>query len=506
MSHDIQAAWASSEIANLVNSNQRAFFGGWGTVGGWSVYAGREGSRQWPLADGVISADNATHDEVKMALEYKRPNEGLHGILTALGQSLAYLEKGYDASFIVIPDSYVSHSTPGPHLKRILESIAPTSPITIYTYDDPDSSSTRPFRGKLHCVRDITLPSCTKVVSTATMPTGSVSTLWAHIREGMSHPNAFFRYCQGIKAINSSIREDLSDIVFPAELIKAVKTIDPAADVYKYLSNTAGDSISDKAWRSAWFRYYFWNDLMPIYSSKCPYIVNDQVTKIKTMYPINQGLFSGRSDSRKNILVYKLNAGTITEDNAWIEYAIRVRKDAHSYREVIDSGLFHIGFLTEGGNLSDLGYKYVDACEKINDSNTGIPLEILRAAVLQNGQYGAFLHYVYQLSEEKFSANPLAFTTLTAGGRYSFHQTEYKQWLYDVFANDLHLIATSTIRAGGTRNPFQAEIPLLKQLGFIKETTPVSPAYKTKPKYRIGVGFEIDWPKVQNSMMYALSL
>lgn len=506
MSHDIQAAWASSEVANIINANQNTFFGGLGTLGGWSVYAGREGSRQWPLADGLIIGDNMTHSEVKMALEFKRSNEGVHGVLTALGQSLAYLEKGYDASFVVIPNTYVSHSTPGPHLKRILDSITPNSPICIYTYDNPDSSSPRPFKDKLHCVRDIVLPSCIKATLTAPISAGNISTLWAHIREGMSHPNAFFRYCQGIKMISSSRKEDLNDVVIHPELVKAVARIAPGVDVYKFLSNTVGDSISDRAWRSAWFHYYFWDGLMPIYLSRSPYIVNDKPTKITTMYSAYQNLFSGRSDSIKNKLVDQLNSGTITEDDAWIQYATNVKNDSHSYREVIDSGLFHIGFLAEDGSLNDLGYKFVDACEKIDSANSGIPLEILRAAVLQNGQYGAFLHYVYQLSEGLFSKDPFAFSFCTKSGKYSFDQKAYKKWLYDVFANDLRLIATSTTRAGGTRTPFQAEIPLLKQLGFIKQTMSKEPSYKTYPKYRMGVGLEIDWPQVQNSMMYSLSL
>jgi len=64
----------------------------------------------------------------KIALEYKRPNEGLHGVLTALGQSLAYLEKGYNGSVIVIPKEYESHRAPGEHLERVLQKTAPTVP------------------------------------------------------------------------------------------------------------------------------------------------------------------------------------------------------------------------------------------------------------------------------------------------------------------------------------------------------------------------------------------
>ena len=49
-------------------------------------------------------------------------------------------------------------------------------------------------------------------------------------------------------------------------------------------------------------------------------------------------------------------------------------------------------------------------------------------------------------------------------------------------------VATSTVRAGGTHTPFRAEVPLLKQLESIKETTPSGTSYKTFPKYWVGVG------------------
>lgn len=65
MSHDIEAAYASSEIADIIMLNQSHFFGSLGTNGGWSVFAGREGGHQWPLADGVINAQNATANDIK---------------------------------------------------------------------------------------------------------------------------------------------------------------------------------------------------------------------------------------------------------------------------------------------------------------------------------------------------------------------------------------------------------------------------------------------------------
>ena len=496
MSHDIEAAYASSEIADIIMRNQNHFFGTMGTSGAWSVFAGREGGHQWPLADGVISAQNTTADDVNIAFEFKRPNEGVHGILTALGQSFAYLDKGYDASIMVIPEKYSSHAAPGEHINRVINSTSPDIPISIYTYAQPNLSAARPFYGKLNCVRDIVLPSCTNIarIAGSTSTSGSASTLWAHMREGMSHPDAFFRYCQAVKLITAT-GETLDASVFPPSLRKAVQRIDRNADIFKYLSNTSGDAISDKAWRHVWFNYYFWKNLIPIYSSSTPYEVNSTPTKIMIDNAKYQNLFSGRVDSIKAKLVDKLNAGTVNEDVAWEEYAIKVRKDSHSYREVIDSGLYHIGFLSPDGSLTDLGYKYVDACERVGSSYAGIPFEILRASVLQNGQYGAMLHYFYKLSEEKFSNDLFAFSIKNPQGNYSFQSKEYLDWLDDIFANDLHLSKKSTVRAHGTRKSFQAEISFLKKMGFIKETN-------GRAAYRIGVGLEIDWPQVQNSMIY----
>lgn len=499
MSHDTEAAYASSEIADMIMANQTYFFDTLGTAGAWSVFAGREGSRVWPLADGVLNASNPTNADIKIAFEYKRPEEGVHGILTALGQSFAYLEKGYSASVMVIPRIYSSHSAPGAHVKRIIDSTAPDIPISIYTYDVPDLSATRPFAGKLICERDIQLPRCRTITPSVggTNTAGSVSTLWAHMREGMSHPDAFFRYCQSVKIV-SSLGEDLSNINIPAELVAAVNRIDPNADVYKYLSNTAGDTIADKAWRHDWFNFYFWNDLMPIYHGAGPYTVNDTATKIYIDDTNRQRLFSGRSDSIKQKIVNELNAVpvTITLNEAWERYARKVRSDAHSYREVIDSGLFHIGFLDPNGILTDLGYKYVDSCERIGTANRGIPMEILKSAVLQNGRYGAMLHYFYKLSEDRFDANLLDFAIQNRAGNYEFQQQDYLIWLDDEFANTLHLSKKSTVRAGGTRNPFQAELSFLKKMGFVRKTA------SGKAAYRVGLGLEIDWPQVQRSMAY----
>ena len=289
----------------------------------------------------------------------------------------------------------------------------------------------------------------------------------------------------------------LLDIAVIAYLVYAL--VDGNADVYKYLSNTPGDSISDRAWRYVWFNFYFTNELMPIYTTSTPYTVNAVQTKIRITDDTYQNLFSGRVDSIKEKLVNKLNIGDTTENNAWIEYAKKVRNDSHSYREVIDSGLYHIGFLAPDGSLTDLGYKYVEACERLGTPYSGIPVEILRAAVLQNGQYGALLHYIYKLSEDKFKDDLFAFSTQNQPGQYQFNSVAYIDWLDDIFANTLHILKKSTERGGKTRRPLQAELAFLKKMGFVRSSG-------RSVSYRVGVGLEIDWPQVQSSMLYFQNL
>ena len=502
MSHDTEAAYASSEVAGLLKDEPNIFFGDLGRGNPWSVSAAREGGKRWPLADGVILAENAAvNQSLKIAFEFKRINEGVHGILTALGQSLAYLNKGYNASIMLIPSRYSSHASPGNHIKNVIDTTSPDIPISIFTYDIPDLAATRPFQGKIQCVRTISYPQCRRINETTSGNNNvSVTTLWAHMREGMSHPDAFFRYCQAVKII-SSFGENLDNIIIPQDLHDAVHSINANHDIFKYLSSTSSDTIADKAWRYLWFNYYFWNDLIPIYRSTEPYVVNNTQTRIKINEQEYQSIFTGRTDSIKETLVNRLNDTThpLTREDAWIEYAKKVHKNAHSYREVIDSGLYHIGFLTSEGTLTDLGYKFVEACERFGTSNSGIPLEILRASILQNGQYGALLHYIYKLSEEKFHENLFAFSTQDNRGQYVFNETSYIDWIDDKLTNTLHICKKSTERGGQARRPLQAELAFLKKYGFV---TPSNRGVA----YRVGVGVEINWPQVQNSMLFFQSL
>lgn len=43
------------------------------------------------------------------SIELKRENERIYDILTTLEQPIAYLEKGYQGSLIIIPQKYATH-------------------------------------------------------------------------------------------------------------------------------------------------------------------------------------------------------------------------------------------------------------------------------------------------------------------------------------------------------------------------------------------------------------
>jgi hypothetical protein len=60
-----------------------------------------------------------------------------------------------------------------------------------------------------------------------------------------------------------------------------------------------------------------------------------------------------------------------------------------------------------------------------------------------------------------------------------------------VFIDQLHMLKTSALRAGGTRQPFQAELAYLKNLGLIDNTVP----------FKIGTGLNINWPLLESSML-----
>ncbi len=503
MSHDSEAAFAYSEIANDIQLRAPKFVGSIGQGGTWSLTAGREGGSIWPRADGIIEATNSkttkiTNYNVNMAFEYKRVNEQLHGILTAIGQALAYIDKGYDASVICVPNAYPSHQTPGAQISQIINTNYPDAPIAVYTYLPPNLSALRPFAGKLNCERDIDLSTCRKPTRTAGAKkiVPSIETVWAHVREGESFPDAFFRYCQSAKIV-SSAGEDMSKYVIDPLLANAVSRIKPGADPILYLSSTVGNSILDMTWRYVWYNYYLTPQLMPMYSSSSPYVVNDVPTKI-LKDPVNyQRLFSGRIDSIKEKLINDLNSPKPKNslNDAWDIYAKKIHDTAHSYREVIDSGLDQLGLIDSEGALTNYGYMFVNACEKAGNVYDEVPMNILRAVTLVLGQYEVFLSTIFKYSNDCFNTNFNQFTKLSRKKTVLDKRT-YLLWLKGIFVNQLHMLKVSTLRAGGTREPFQGEMAYLKNLGLIDSTN----------TYKIGTGLNINWPLIESSISYFYNL
>ena len=484
MSHDLYASWATAELAQMFKANPDDCFAS-NPTDNYEVFANRESGRHWPIPDGRLSID-VLNDRFEMALEMKRTNEGLHGVLTAIGQSQAYINpaKGYTASVIVVPDAYASHDSPGVYIESVLNDVNPGLPIGVYSYSAPDTSVPSPFKNKLTCHRPVNMLTANKITPSNPLASQKSKNQWAHLREGSSESDAFFRYLQTSKGFGIGACEE-PDVTFPGELIAAAQRLSPGADYLKYLSNTSQDIFHDVVWRNFWFNYILTSDVAVMYNrTGGTYIVNDVPTKLK--HPSGDGFkkfFSGKSNSIKNKLSQKLTVGALTEDAAWDAFAENIRKRAHSYREDIDSGLEHLGFLDSDGKPSELGYRFVDACERGGDPSSGTPKSIFGAAILKNGSLNALLHYFYKLSEVKFKGDPFVYTS-SVGDRVKFESNDYLNWMKDELVNNLNVMSSASLRSGGTRKPFQAELAILRRFNFVSE-------------FRIGVGLEINWPLVQ---------
>jgi hypothetical protein len=491
MSHDIQAAWAAAEIATCFKETPENFFVSAPSTTDCSIYAARAGREGWPVADGVVVWESPSK-RTGFALEYKRPQEGLHGILTALGQAQAYIHKGYAGSMVVIPAAYESHPSPAKYLKEVIDTSSPSLPIGVFHYTEPDSSAVSPFKNKISCIRpiDFSFLGIGKSAKTSEITERS-ETQWAHLREGSSDPDAFFKYLSTAKIVSASPGKEPSVRLLPS-MDKALSALGfkSKIDKLKYLSNSKGDSFHDRVWRHFWFRYIIISDTMPIYSHKAngKFVVNTTTSGI--LLPDGKGykqFFCGRKDSIKEKLVEAFNSGSISEDQMWISYLENLHDRAHSYREDIDSGLNHLGFIEEEGRVTDLGYRYLDACERNRDPNTGLPNRILALAILREGKLGAFLHYIYHLSQDKFSKEPKAFSSMPRS--LSFDKRAYLLWLEDELANNLRVMRKVSKRGGSPREPFQAELAILRRLGCVSGFRPC-------------VGLEINWPYVQEVLSF----
>ena len=510
--HHEEADFAASEIARMFDSDSSLCFHNVPAASRprYSTYATHEGSRTpWPLADGVISLENtADSDQHDVALEYKRVNEGTHGLLTALGQSLAYVDKGYNGAVIVIPREYSSHDRPAEHVVSVLESNQVDSRIGVFDYISPDKSSAYPFKGKLRCIRPITVS--TPVHGRRAIST-KPSTQWAHLREGSTTRDVIYCYLKSAVRLASG-GDDNANFDIPPELSFAISRIDKSADAASYLAYTSDASFGSRVWRDFWFSYVATrNVLTPFVKNSGMYSAPGAFTKVRKDDESGfSQIFEGRANGLKETISSLLNQSDITEDEAWEAMAKGlnvsgsqnkqgVRARAHSYREDVDSSVAQFKWIDNGGRPTDEGYRFVNICERFGGPNSKAAMDYFGATLIQVGHFGTLLHYIHRLSEEIFSSDPLAFTELSSG-KPVFNEDSYWNYLsqiQDHLANDLKVLRKVSGRARPrSRTIFQAELTFLRKYHFIPE--------ERNKRHRLGIGLPINWVKVHEAMQIEL--
>ncbi len=484
MNHDVEAAFAASELADIFDKKQKKMFKIYKRPGEWTITAGASPDKNWPFPDGRISASNGKKKDVQIALEYKRPNETVHGILTALGQAFAYISKGYQGAVIVMPDSYLSCRNPAAQIVNFINAANAKAPIGVYTYK---SSLIAPgkvsFKGNLKEVRALDFHSgeIKKVEGVS-----KDSTIWVHFREGSSEFDDIYKYCYTAKKIDESKSESFTPSLIPAELIAALKR-KKIIDIYAYLSHSVSSStVKNRIWRAYWFEYMAHKGVLTLYDKVgTTYKIHKECSKIKTLSGEYRIFFT----KNKKTLVDQLNAGIISEDEAWEIFAENIRNRAHSYRIDIEAFAYGIGFVNADFKLTELGFRYVNSCAD-GDPFDDLPKKIFAGACLNNGNMNVFLQFLHRVTEDELSIDNLKWSNEVKDKKgsvvgYKFDEKEYTEDLEKEFIK-LHIIKKTTGRSGKKRPSLKAEICLLKMLEI------------TDRQYRVGAGLPINWGKVQS--------
>ena len=506
--HNSEADFAGSELARIFVGQPELCYAESASPPSLSASATYEpASTGWPRADGVVSLLEAgANTRRDVALEYKRVQEGVHGLLTAIGQAQSYLHKGYNGAAIVIPTSYPTLADPATFVRSVLDTYANAPGIGVFHYDDPDTSSSMPFSGRLHCARpfDVLVNNVT-----ARSASSGPKTQWVHMREGSTTRDNFFRFLQAAKRVSSGEPDPVPTI--PPGLISAIDRLAPGKDAAKYLSNTSDDKMLSRIWRAFWFKYVVTEDVLtPWDFDGNTYTVHGSFTQIEREDGTGRSqIFEGRSSSLKETLISLLNLGAITEERAW-EYMADgipalpgqqgkqgVRARAHSYREDLDSSAAQLRWIEDDGRPTDLGFRFMTVCEKYGGANSHAARDYMGATLLQTGRYASFLHYLTRLSEKRFSSDPLAFTQVDAQGTPRFTEDSYWDYLEEIqteMADDLKVLRkASTRNRPRPRTTFQAELTLLRNYGFVANT-----------RYRLGVGVPVNWERVLEGLNASL--
>lgn len=500
MTHNMEADFAASELAWMFSATPAECFNGTRIPLDPSASASYEPSTSpWPKADGMVSVfEPSTNESKSIALEYKRPNEGIHGLLTAMGQAYAYLHKGYHGVAIVVPREYPTHGQPGAFLRSALDYIDGSTAIGVFDYESPDVSRAAPFRGRLRCVRPFSLETPRNVAPISTTP----RTQWVHMREGSTTRDGFFRFIETARVKSAGASRP---IVLPEPLIAASRRLAADREPTAYIANVADDRFLSKVWEQFWFDWIATPEVL------VPWVIRDGLyyppaasTKIRRDDDRGYSqIFEGRANGLKESICALLNEGTVTEDRAW-ELLIEgissdkgpskqgIRSRAHSFREDIDSSLAQLDWIDDSGRPTEYGQRFASLCERFGGANSSAARDYFGSTLIQTGRYGSFLHYINKLSEAQFKLDPLAFTKELSTGRPAFTEDsywEYLEYMETQMADELKVLRKVSGRSRPRRRTeFQAELTLLRNYGFI-----------AKSRYRLGVGIPIDWDRVMQA-------
>lgn len=504
--HNAEADFAASEVARMLVADPGLCYATGTRPSAISASASYEpSSTGWPKADGLVSVlESGTATLRAIALEYKRPQEGIHGLLTAIGQAHGYLHKGYSGSAIVIPGQYATHPTPAEYVRDVLNDISGNRAIAVFSYTAPDTTSATPFAGRIQCIRPLTFDASRLHLRPVSQ---GPKTQWVHMREGSTTRDAFFRFLQVAKRL--SAEPTAARPALGPEIVAAIARLAPAKDPVEYITNTADHRFLTRVWQFFWLEWLATPEVLtPWKLAAGIYVAPDVRTRILREDGTGfSQLWEGRANGLKETIAGMLNRGEISEERAW-ELFIGgiaattggqnkqgVRDRAHSFREDIDSSLAQLQWIDDDGLPTDQGYRYMTICERYGGANSRAAMDYVGATLIQTGRYASFLHYVNRLSERKFASDPLAYTrTGTApGDRPVFTEDSYWEYLQDLeieMTNNLRVMRKVSTRARPrVRTTFQAELTLLRNYGFVSTT-----------RYRLGVGIPIDWEQVVQAL------
>ena len=492
MSHDAWASFSTIELARDCMQQPQHWFAA-APPWPYQTFAVRDPSSGWPYPDGALELERTQGPAQQhvFAVEFKRVNEGLHGILTGLGQAQAYLRKGFPASVLVLPESYDTHPDPGAYAASVLDHVAPNAPVAVFTYRDPDLGSVSPFANRLTCRRgagfDINAPPAPPGL--VAVQGGRSSTQWAQVREGSTTPDVLFKYLQSSREV---VGRTPSPPVIRAELRRAVAHFRrrgrPQDDPANYLSDTTGGpAFKDVVRRHFWFSHVLTANVQRLFQRQGNSFIPDTSPTLLLQWDGSPMVFFGaRADSIKQRLAGELTAGTTVEADAWVAFARNIKRRAHSFCVDVEAGLRAIGFIDADGRMTPLGFRFLSSCERAGGANNPQPRAILRWALLTHGDFLALLHYVHAISDEVFRRNEFSFVDRTAT-RPRFNSRAYRDHLIDELAGTLRVAATSARRPGRRRPPLEGEFITLRKLDLVQG-------------FRPGVGLEINWAAVHGAL------